>query len=124
MSRLKSCKYCGRIHAVDFLCDAAPKRKKESTEITRLRTCRRWDKTRSKTYERDHFLCRVCLEQGQIQNKDLEAHHIVPLVENPDLAYELDNTITLCQGHHTAADAGKIPRETLIALVQSDTCPA
>lgn len=119
MARLKACSYCGRIHASDFDCGAKPRRKKESTEITRLRTCRRWNDHRHKTYERDHFLCRVCLSQGVIRNQGLEAHHIVPLAEAPALAYELDNTITLCTKHHKAADAGKIPRDTLIELAHS-----
>ncbi len=117
MSRLKACKYCGRVHAVDFQCSAKPKRTKEPTQITKLRTCRRWDRTRQQAYERDHFLCRVCFAQGRFTADGLEAHHITPLVEAPELAYDLDNIITLCSRHHKAADRGNIHRTVLRELL-------
>ncbi|MCD7860109.1 MAG: HNH endonuclease [Firmicutes bacterium] len=120
MPRLRSCKYCGRVHSSDYRCAAAPKREKEPTEITRLRTCRRWDQTRQAAYARDHFLCRVCFAQGILQSEGLEAHHITPLREDAELAYDLDNIITLCTAHHKAADAGSIRADALRALIQCD----
>ena len=122
MGRLKACSYCGRIHS--GVCGQRPKRVKESTEITRLRTCRRWEETRKAIYERDHYMCRVCLEQGRITTGKIEAHHIVPLVEDKDLAYDVDNGITLCIKHHKAADRGEIDRDKLRRLaVMVDTPP-
>ena len=61
-------------------------------------------------------MCRVCLEQGRITTGKIEAHHIVPLVEDKDLAYDVDNGITLCIKHHKAADRGEIDRDKLREL--------
>ena len=61
-------------------------------------------------------MCRVCLEQGRITTGKIEAHHIVPLVEDKDLAYDIDNGITLCVKHHKAADRGEIDRGVLTEL--------
>lgn len=67
-------------------------------------------------------MCRVCLEQGRITTDKIEAHHIVPLVEDKDLAYDIDNGITLCVKHHKAADRGEIDRDRLRELaVMVDT---
>ena len=95
-----------------------PKRTKESTEHTRLRTCRRWDKTRKAVNERDRHLCRVCLSLGRLQYDALETHHIVPLAEDPEKAYDDDNLITLCVRHHKAADRGEIDRGELLRLAR------
>ena len=118
MSRLKACPYCGRIHSTDSVCDKKPKREKESTEHTRLRTCRRWDKIRQAVRERDRHLCRVCLAGHILTTDGLETHHIIPLAEAPERAYDPDNLITLCVLHHKAADAGKIQRERLLRLAK------
>lgn len=114
MPRMRACAYCGRIHSGD--CQSKPKRLKESTDITKLRTCRRWNMTRHNIYERDHHMCRVCWDKGRITVDGLEAHHIVPLVEDPDMAYDDYNLITLCVKHHKAADADKISRAELMRL--------
>ena len=121
MGRLKACAYCGRIHSGP--CEQKPKRSKESTEITKLRTCRRWGETRQLIYERDHYMCRVCLAQGRITTGKVEAHHIVPLVENKELAYDIDNGITLCVKHHKAADRGEIDRDKLRELATGGQIP-
>lgn len=69
-------------------------------------------------------MCRVCLEQGRITTVKIEAHHIVPLVEDKDLAYDIDNGITLCVKHHKAADHGDIERDRLRELAAMvDTPP-
>lgn len=118
MSRLKACAHCGKVHPSDANCGKRPIRKKESTEHTKLRTCRRWDKTRKAVNNRDRFVCRICLAEHRITADDLETHHIVPIAEVPSKAYDLDNLITLCVHHHKAADAGKISRDTLFALAK------
>ena len=118
MTRLKACAYCGRVHPADTNCGKRPIRKKESTERTKLRTCRRWDKTRKAVNKRDRFVCRICLAKRRITVDGLETHHIIPIAEEPCKAYDLDNLITLCVRHHKAADAGKIDRDTLFALAK------
>lgn len=118
MPRLKACPYCGRIHRADGSCDKKPKREKAGTAHTRLRTCRLWDKTRRAVRERDRHLCRVCLAAHTLTADGLETHHILPLAEAPERAYDLDNLLTLCVRHHKAADAGRIPRDWLLRLAK------
>ena len=119
MARIKSCPYCGRVHAADYDCGQKPKRQKESTELTKLRSCRRWNNVRKLVNERDHYLCRVCLAQKRLTHDKLETHHIVPLCEDVDLAYDPNNLITLCAKHHKAADSGQISRNMLQDLTRS-----
>lgn len=118
MGRLKSCPYCGRIHTVDVNCTHKPKREKESTTHTKLRTCRRWDKIRRAVRERDNNLCRACLAEHIITIDDLEVHHIIPLIGAPEKAYDFDNLITLCTRHHKLADTGKLCRDTLLKMAK------
>lgn len=58
------------------------------------------------------------LSQGRIVYEDLEVHHIIPLEERPDLAFEDNNLITLCQEAHEKAERGEISREELLELVR------
>ncbi len=117
---LRTCQHCGRIHDSRYDCGKHPKRpERADKEENRLRTCRRWDKTRKRVNERDRHLCRVCLsEEHRFNSAGLETHHIVPLHEAPELAYEDDNLITLCVRHHKAADRGQIERKTLLLLTK------
>jgi len=52
---------------------------------------------RNEVYKRDNWKCKI-------NNKDcngrLEAHHILEYAEHPELRYEINNGITLCQAHH------------------------
>ena len=47
-------------------------------------------------YERDHYTCQKC---GQVSG-NLEAHHIENWADNPELRYDLDNGIILCEKCH------------------------
>lgn len=117
MNRLRSCKYCGRVHETSYDCGQKPNRNKETTVAVRLRNRNMWKITRKRVYERDHYMCKVCAMQKCITTDNLEAHHIVPLVEDDMLAYDEDNIITLCSKHHKEADAGKIGRNTLKRMI-------
>ncbi|MEO5293588.1 HNH endonuclease [Enterococcus cecorum] len=54
----------------------------------------------------DHYECQWCANEGYVNvGKDpergvLEVDHILEVSERPDLAYDLDNTRTLCKYHH------------------------
>ena len=52
---------------------------------------------RLQVYERDNWKCRI-------NNKDCSgriiAHHILSYTQFPELRYEINNGITLCQAHH------------------------
>ena len=51
---------------------------------------------RLNVYKRDFYTCRKCGGVG----KNLNAHHIESWAENPDMKYDVDNGITLCQHCH------------------------
>lgn len=46
-------------------------------------------------YRRDKFMCRICGKQHT-----LEAHHIYPKRDYPELVFDTNNGITLCKEHH------------------------
>lgn len=116
---LKSCQYCGRIHPVGYECPARPKRKKRGKrEAEKVRSTYAWQKKRKAVKERDHYLCVYSLAHGRIVYEDLEVHHIIPLEERPDLAYDDSNLITLNQAVHELAERGEISREELLGLVR------
>ena len=56
-----------------------------------------YKKWKSAVHRRDEYMCRI-------GNKDcegiLEAHHILRWSEYPELRYEVNNGITLCEYHH------------------------
>ena len=60
---------------------------------------------RADVYKRDNFKCRISNENcgGKI-----EAHHILSFTKYPELRYEINNGITLCQAHHPRKRAEEI----------------
>ena len=65
-------------------------------EIQNGRHSAEYAKWRTAVYERDHYTCAYC---GQVGGK-LNAHHIAPYAECPNLRYSVDNGITLCEKCH------------------------
>ncbi|MEG0146244.1 MAG: HNH endonuclease [Clostridia bacterium] len=54
---------------------------------------------------RDHHLCVDCLEayqarQGGRPRPATMVHHIIPVEERPDLGYDLNNLVALCDTCH------------------------
>ena len=78
----------------------------------------KWKAARRAARERDRNACRWCLARGDLVTDGLSVHHIIPLEEDFGLRAEPANLITLCSACHEAAEAGRIPRESLIALTQ------
>lgn len=65
----------------------------------------RWQKARLRHLEREP-LCRACLAEGRINDKQLEVDHIIPHRNDPALFWdELNNLQTLCKPHHSAKTA-------------------
>ena len=62
--------------------------------FTVLHSDYQWRKTRNLYFE-DHPVCEMC---GI--DKDVQVHHVKPWHLNPDLRYDLDNLISLCQPCH------------------------
>lgn len=56
-----------------------------------------WNKkVKSEVFERQEFRCADC----GAENKPLEIHHVIPRYENPDLAFDINNVVALCQDCH------------------------
>lgn len=62
----------------------------------RLRSSSLWVAWRTSVFERDEFTCRECSAKGVY----IEPHHIIPLCESVEGAYDINNGITLCRPCH------------------------
>jgi len=123
MSRLASCKYCGRIHEKSFDCGKKPKRKKLNTQADKFRWSQVWKDKRDQIKERDRFMCQICIRG--LYNTDrryvfnnLEVHHIIPLAEDFKCRLDDDKLITICEMHHEMAEKNNIPRAELLKIAQ------
>jgi len=67
---------------------------------------------RQKVFERDNYTCQECGATG-----DLQAHHIKPVSQYPELIYDVDNGITLCKKCH----AKKHPHLQIVSKGHSHT---
>ena len=52
---------------------------------------------RTSVFSRDNWKCKIADSNCKGQ---LQAHHILPWCDYPELRYEINNGITLCQAHH------------------------
>lgn len=52
---------------------------------------------RKAVFDRDKYVCQIC---GDARGGNLNAHHIKPYKDYPDLRYEVSNGITLCEQCH------------------------
>lgn len=58
-----------------------------------------WKKLRAKALRRDKYLCRNCARYGRrVEAK--EVHHVKHADEYPELAWKLDNLVSLCKKCH------------------------
>lgn len=118
---LRACQYCNRVHDTKFDCGHKPVKCNKETEARKFRHTSAWRKMSVAIKERDGYMCQWCLKnEGHINLTKLEVHHIVPLVEDRELALEPSNLITLCRYHHEQAEKGKISRKDIRALVKTE----
>lgn len=122
---LRSCPYCGKIHENAKQCEQKPKRQKQGArEAEKFRSTNAWARKRAEVGERDHYLCRVCLEDEHCITYDgIEAHHIIPLEETIEYALDADWIIDLCVKHHRQAERGEISRDRLHAMAMAPVSP-
>ena len=118
----QSCKYCGRIHPVGYICPAKPRRVwgRRDKRLDRFRRTVAWYQARDSALDRDYHLCRVCNDgkHGRYLTDRMEVHHIVPLVEDYSLRADIDNLVTLCHIHHVMAEKGEIGRGELRDIIK------
>lgn len=125
---LISCRYCGRVHDSNYLCDKKPKvvykKKKERSKEDRLRGLQVWKKKRKTIKDRDNYMCQICVRDmfntyGTKYNDDnIQVHHIVPITEDEAIWLDDDNLICLCKYHHERAEKGQISKEVLRQIAQ------
>lgn len=72
------------------------------------------DAEREKIFRRDSYICQDCGDS----NAFINAHHISPVYERPDLEHEIENGITLCVECH-ANRHQKMSDEHLVNLIRS-----
>lgn len=118
--RLKSCPYCGRIHARGFDCGKLPVRgQQKDTAEHRFRHSERWKRMSIMIRERDKYMCVYCFKQlHKVTADTVEVHHIVPIKADYDMRLDADNLISLCREHHEAAEAGVISRDLLLSMAR------
>lgn len=118
---LRSCPYCGRIHARGFDCGKIPKYgAQKGTGEQRFRHSTAWTRASIRIRERDHYLCVYCMQHDKrITTEDIEVHHIVPISEDYNRRLDDDNLISLCREHHEQAEASVIKRDVLQAMARA-----
>ncbi len=67
-----------------------------------LRHRKEYKKWRTAVYERDSYTCQCCGKQGG----RLNAHHINQFSDYPELRYDINNGITLCEDCHDSTKKG------------------
>ena len=120
---LKSCKYCGRIHDSRIDCGKRPIRRKKRTDQSGFRSTEAWKRKSIEIRTRDCYLCQICLRKmfntaTQLNRRNIEVHHIIPVAEDWDKRLDNYNLISLCNKHHDLADSGGIPRDLLLSIAK------
>lgn len=121
---LKACKYCGRIHPKNFVCDKKPIRKKyKSTPISRFRSSKAWTEKSIEIRERDNYICQICLRnlyntENQFTYQNISVHHAIPVAEDWERRLDNDNLLTVCAMHHEMAEDGTIPYEVIREIIE------
>ena len=110
---LISCRYCGRIHDTRVDCGKRPTRKRQVADAERGRYTSRWRRKSAQIKSDAGGVCEYCLAHGIVRYGNLETHHIIPLIEQPDMLLNDENLIALCRSCHEQAEAGAISRDEL-----------
>jgi 5-methylcytosine-specific restriction endonuclease McrA len=60
---------------------------------------KKWKQFRKKILRRDKYLCRECNRYGKTTGANT-VHHCIPVSEDPELKYNSNNLISLCESCH------------------------
>ena len=103
MARLIACSVCGRVHMNNYMCNIKKKRdreKKEDRVDSDIYFSSQWRKLRADVLE-DYQ--NVCLYTFYTEGRAVVAncvHHIIEIMEDDTLAYEVSNLIPLSNDKH------------------------
>jgi 5-methylcytosine-specific restriction enzyme A len=116
------------MHQRGNACKSKPKptQQKETTAISRFRSCYAWQKKRRQIKERDNYLCMACLNNldgttKQYNFDGLEVHHIKSVHRAWNSRLEDTNLITLCNMHHYMADNKLLDADVLSDIANKNT---
>ena len=122
---LYSCPFCHKIHDKNFKCEKWPSYsiKNKNSDAEKIRHTRRWLNKSIEIRERDHYLCQACYRNYSrtlqtYNHEGLSVHHIIPINEDPEQAYNSSNLVTLCNVHHEMAERGDISRADLLKIAK------
>lgn len=94
----KFCGVCGDIVPINERCSCRPKVKSESSKNHPSATKRFQKKRRNEIMPRDGYCCQRCkIKFNKITLDDLQCHHIKSWRDYPELAYDENNLIIVCQ---------------------------
>ncbi|PGC57705.1 HNH endonuclease [Bacillus wiedmannii] len=93
------CNVCGNIVPIGERCSCSPKIKSESSKNHPSAT-KRFQKLRKRILNRDNYTCQRCIKfdrHDESIHEDLQCHHIKSWRDYPELAYDENNLIIVCQ---------------------------
>lgn len=107
INKKRICNKHGFYNGVEF--DSCPLCKKTNDKLyntflrkedrAKIYNSKRWKQVRELALVRDCMMCMPCKSNG-IDTIAEEVHHIQYLEHRPDLAYDLDNLISICSKCH------------------------
>lgn len=68
-------------------------------DITAIYQTTKWRRKREQILKRDKYQCTICKRYGKMRQAAV-VHHIKPLQEYPELAWDDDNLTSLCRKCH------------------------
>ena len=136
--KVNNCEDCGKeIHRQATRCKPCNDKLQDqgkSKERVKFQNSPAWAKIRIQCFERDHYLCQKCgISNQKLEEKMpdfnvkkkgaiiLEAHHIKPYRNHPELRLKLSNLTTLCTNCHNAvhsAERGEVRWNTKLTDIQ------
>ena len=123
----RTCPTCGKL--VDYHHKHESKRKRKwykrkPTEQSKLRSTAEWQRKRDEIKARDHGVDQVAAHgldgSPYIETRCLQVHHIEPIEERPDLAFDNANLITVSSRTHELCERGEVPREALHTIAKNN----
>ncbi len=119
---MHSCKYCGRIHDEEHVCNSKPAKRKKIDDAVRFRNSAVWHRKRQQIRDRDCYLCQVCIRERygtrrKYNYEGLQVHYAAPVNSSEELRLDSSNLITLCSMHHAMCDKGEIPYEEVKQII-------
>jgi 5-methylcytosine-specific restriction protein A len=93
-------------------------------EAARIRSGRQWQEVRAIHKARNPLCCDPFNLEGRWKEPTYASHHVVPLIERPDMAYDMTNLAPLCMRCHNRIEAMERDGQETQSLFASVTQPS